>query len=178
MIRPPDKEAAVDDSCSVWRPPIVTAASRLCTRRKAPGRQRRLTPEQKARFVKRVKAGGLPGDGVSSLRGPRMRTILDREFGTTLSLNGISKLLNRHGLVCLRPRPRQPQQDPTATKAFKHRAFFVNRVRASRPRTKVRVWFQDEAALIQEAKRSHRSLRRAQVRFICNSRQVTRENHV
>jgi transposase len=61
-------------------------------KRKAPGRQRRLTPEQEARFVKRVKAGALPGDGVSSLRGPQMRTILDREFGKTFSLNGIAEV--------------------------------------------------------------------------------------
>ena len=38
--------------------------------------------------------------------------------------------------------------------------------------------YPDEAALIQEAKRSHRSLRRAQVRSICATRWVTRENQV
>jgi hypothetical protein len=38
--------------------------------------------------------------------------------------------------------------------------------------------YPDEAALIQEAKRSHRSLRRAQVRSICATRWVTREDQV
>jgi transposase len=38
--------------------------------------------------------------------------------------------------------------------------------------------YPDEAALIQEAKRSHRSLRRARVRSICATRWVTRENQV
>jgi|688.fasta_scaffold111801_7 transposase len=94
-------------------------------KRKAPGRQRRLTPEQEARFVKRVKAGALPRDGVASLRGPQMRMILEHEFGKTFSLNGIYKLLNRHGLVCLKPRPRHPRQDPAAAKAFKRRAPFL-----------------------------------------------------
>ncbi|MFN9369093.1 MAG: winged helix-turn-helix domain-containing protein [Planctomycetia bacterium] len=54
-----------------------------------------------------------------------MQGILDREFGKTFSLNGIYKLLNRHGLVCLKPRPRHPRQDPAAAKAFKRRAPFL-----------------------------------------------------
>ena len=93
--------------------------------RTAPGRERRLSPEQEARFVERVKAGVTPRDGVASLRGPQIQGILDREFGKTFSLNGIYKLLNRHGFVCLKPRPRHPAQDPAAAKAFKRRAPFL-----------------------------------------------------
>ena len=84
--------------------------------RTAPGRERRLSPEQEARFVERVKAGVTPRDGVASLRGPQIQGILDREFGKTFSLNGIYKLLNRHGFVCLKPRPRHPAQDPAAAR--------------------------------------------------------------
>ena len=65
------------------------------------------------------------GDGVASLRGPLIQGILDREFGTTFSLDGIYTLLNRHGFVCLKPRPRHPRQDPAAAKAFKRRAPVV-----------------------------------------------------
>ena len=93
--------------------------------RTAPGRQRRLSPEQEARFVQRVMAGATPRDGVASLRGPQIQGILARDFGTSFSLNGIYKLLNRHGFVCLKPRPRHPQQDPAAAKAFKRRAPFL-----------------------------------------------------
>ena len=93
--------------------------------RTAPGRQRRLSPEQETRFVERVKAGATPRDGVASLRGPQIQGILDREFGKTFSLNGIYKLLNRHGFVCLKPRPRHPRQGPAAAKAFKRRAPFL-----------------------------------------------------
>ena len=57
--------------------------------RTAPDRQRRLSPEQEARFVQRVKAGATPRDGVASLRGPQIQGILGREFGKTFSLNGI-----------------------------------------------------------------------------------------
>ena len=67
----------------------------------------------------------MPRHGVASLRGPQIQGILDREFGKTCSLNGISKLLNRHGFVCLKPRPRHPRQDLAAAKAFKHRAPFL-----------------------------------------------------
>jgi transposase len=93
--------------------------------RAAPGRQRRLTPEQEGRFIQRVKAGATPRDNVASLRGPQLQGILDREFGKTFSLAGIYKLLDRHGFVCLKPRPRHPQQDPAAAKAFKRRAPFL-----------------------------------------------------
>ena len=90
--------------------------------RTAPGRQRRLSPEQETRFVERVKAGATPRDGVASLRGPHIQGILDREFGKTFSLNGVYQLLKRHGFVCLEPRPRHPRQNPAAAKAFKRRA--------------------------------------------------------
>ena len=51
-----------------------------------------------------------------------LQGILDREFGKTFSLNGVYQLLKRHGFVCLEPRPRHPQQNPAAAKAFKRRA--------------------------------------------------------
>mgnify|MGYP006276363241 CR=1 FL=1 len=207
-------------------------------KRKAPGRHRRLTSEQEARFVWRVKAGVLPGDVASSPRGPQMRTILDREFGKTFSVNGIDELLNRHGRVCLKPCPRHPRQDPVAAKVLKRRPFFCEqssgfpaapersrRSQESRPprargdgagpsrlahreaaqvaktndaaffrRTPQRsilpnacgFWFRehdwsnrvypDEAALVQEAKRSGRKLSREQVRSNRATRWVTREN--
>ncbi|MFM9023941.1 MAG: winged helix-turn-helix domain-containing protein [Planctomycetaceae bacterium] len=45
-------------------------------------------------------AGATPRDGVALLRGPQIQGILDREFGKTFSLNGVYKLLKRHGFVC------------------------------------------------------------------------------
>jgi len=90
--------------------------------RTPPGRRPRLSPDQESRFVQRVKTGATPRDGVASLRGPQIQGILDREFGKTFSLNGVYRLLKRHGFVCLEPRPRHPQQNPAAAKAFKRRA--------------------------------------------------------
>lgn len=57
--------------------------------RTAPGRQRQLSPEQETRVIERVKAGVSPRDGFTSLRGPQIQGILDREFAKTFSLNGI-----------------------------------------------------------------------------------------
>lgn len=90
--------------------------------RTPPGRRPRLSPDQESRFVQRVKTGATPRDGVASLRGPQIQGILDREFGKTFSLSGVYRLLKRHGFVCLEPRPRHPQQNPAAAKAFKRRA--------------------------------------------------------
>lgn len=91
--------------------------------RTAPGRMRRLTPQQEPRLVERLKAGATPQDGVASLRGRQIQGILDREFGKAFSRNGIYKLLKRHGFVCLVPRPRPRRQDPAGAKAFKRRAL-------------------------------------------------------
>ena len=55
----------------------------------------------------------------------RLRSVLLVLLAKTLSLNGISKLLNRHSFVCLKPRPRDLRQDPAAAKAFKRRASIV-----------------------------------------------------
>jgi transposase len=90
--------------------------------RTAPGWKRRLSPEQEARSVQRVKAGASPRDGIASLRGPQIQGIPDRDFGKTFSLAGIYKLLKRSGFVCVEPRPRHPRQDPVAARAFKRRA--------------------------------------------------------
>lgn len=61
----------------------------------------------------------------ASLRRPQVQEILDREFGKTFSLPGIYKFLQWHGIVCLKPRPRQFRQDPAAPKVFKRRARFL-----------------------------------------------------
>jgi hypothetical protein len=79
-------------------------------------------PEREASFVRRVKAGTTPRDGVASLRGPPIPGIQAREFGKIYSRNGIYESLNRHGSVGLKPRPRHPRQDPAAAKAFKRSA--------------------------------------------------------
>lgn len=88
----------------------------------APGRVRRLTPEQEAQFIERVRRGATPADGVSALRGPKMRHILEEEFGVVHSLNAVYDILSRNGFSCLQPRPRHPKQDPADAKRFKRRA--------------------------------------------------------
>lgn len=88
----------------------------------APGRARRLAPEQEARFIERVRRGATPEDGVSALRGTQLRRILELEFGVPYSLNGVYAILHRNGFSCLMPRPRHPKQDPEAIAKFRRRA--------------------------------------------------------
>ena len=88
----------------------------------APGRARRLTKEQEARFIERVRRGATQDDGVSALRGPQLRHILEDEFGVEHSLTSVYEILARNGYSCLKPRPRHPKQDPADAKRFKRRA--------------------------------------------------------
>lgn len=90
----------------------------------APGRARRLTPEQEAQFIERVRRGATPADGVSSLRGPQLRHILEDEFGVAHSLNSVYNILARNGYSCLHPRPRHPKQDAADIARFKRRTPF------------------------------------------------------
>lgn len=183
--------------------------------RTAPGRTRRLTPEQEARLVERVKAGATPRDGVASLRGRQIQGILDREFGKAFSLTGIDKLLKRHGFVCLEPRPRHPR--PTVVRQHGRKSIWVfaaveqatgwsiaipyREVNTEttqaflppyspelNPVERLWHWFRehhwsnrtyaDEQALVAEAIRSHRTLRRRDIPSICRTRWVTPEDEV
>jgi len=119
--------------------------------RTPPGRRPRLSPEQQARFVQRVKAGGTPRDGVASLRGRGK----SGHFGSRVRQDVFAQ---RGVPTTQAPRIRVPRASAEASPAESGRSEgpqaarppFVNRVRASRPRTKLRVWFQDEARFGQE----------------------------
>lgn len=50
-------------------------------------------------------ARATPRDWIASLRGPWIQRTLAREVGKPFFLNGICKLLNRHGVVFRKPRP-------------------------------------------------------------------------
>ena len=84
-----------------------------------PGRPTRLPRERENDLRSRLDAGPRAGDGVCTLRGRDVRSILEREFGVTYSLQGVYDLLHRLGYSCLAPRPRHEQQDLAAQKTFK-----------------------------------------------------------
>jgi len=80
------------------------------------GSRPKLAPEAQARFIERFKAGPIPGAGADggrcTLRGKDAVRILAEEFGVNYSLNGVYKILHRHNLACLRPRPQHRHNDP------------------------------------------------------------------
>ena len=94
---------------------------------KSPGRPTKLPREREAAFKARLDAGPRPEDGVCSLRGKDVVSILEREFGVTYSLDGAYDLLERLGYSCLTPRPRHEKSDPAAVARFKEQAPLLSK---------------------------------------------------
>ena len=89
---------------------------------KSPGRPTKLPREREAELKARLDAGPRPEDGVCTLRGKDVVSILQREFGVRYSLDGAYDLLERLGYSCLTPRPRHEKNDPAAVAGFKEQA--------------------------------------------------------
>ena len=83
------------------------------------GRPARLKEQDHERFRTRIEAGAQPEDGVCSLRGSDIQRILEQEFATVYSLNGVYRLLHRLGYSSLAPRPRHAQAATERQDAFK-----------------------------------------------------------
>jgi transposase len=94
---------------------------------KSPGRPTKLPREREAELKARLDAGPRPEDGVCTLRGKDVVSILEREFGVKYSLDGAYDLLERLGYSCLTPRPRHERNDPAATAEFKEQAPFLSK---------------------------------------------------
>lgn len=83
------------------------------------GSKSKMTPDQQQAFLQRFQAGPTAADGgVCVLRGRDAQRIAQVEFGVKYSLNGLYKLLHRHGLSYLQPRPRHRKQDPEAQRQW------------------------------------------------------------
>lgn len=90
-----------------------------------PGRPTKLPRQREAELRARLDAGARPSDGVCTLRGKDVVTILEREFGVKYSLDGAYDLLERLGYSCLSPRPLHEKSDPAAIASFKSQAPFL-----------------------------------------------------
>ncbi len=93
------------------------------TRRK--GREPRLPRAREAELRARLDAGARVSDGVCTLRGRDVVSILEQEFGLKYSLGGAYDLLHRLGYSCLRPRPLHEKSDPAAIAEFKSQSPFL-----------------------------------------------------
>ena len=87
--------------------------------RKAPGRSRRLTPEQRAQLAGWVEDGPAPGDGVVRWRRIDLKRRIEESFGVTLHERTVGKHLTELGFVKISVRPQHPKADPDAQEAFK-----------------------------------------------------------
>jgi transposase len=87
-----------------------------------PGRPTKLPRQRETELMARLDAGPRPSDGVCTLRGKDVVTILEREFGVKYSLDGAYDLLERLGYSCLTPRPLHEKSDSAAITDFKDHA--------------------------------------------------------
>jgi transposase len=102
------------------------------------GSSPKLDPQAQTRFIERFKAGPVPGadGGRCTLRGKDAVRILAEEFGVNYSLNGAYKLLHRHHLACLRPRPQHRHNDPQLMQQWLDDAPLLSSASANRIKTK------------------------------------------
>jgi len=97
-------------------------------RRRPPGRRPpKLPAEKEHAFKQRMLTGPTSADGVCTLRGLDAQRILEQEFGTKYTLQGVYDLMHRLGLSCLVPRPRHRKNDPQVMKQWVESAPLLSR---------------------------------------------------
>ncbi len=98
------------------------------------GRPTFLDAEAAERLRARLDAGPTAEDAACTLRGPEVRSILDRKFGILYSLPAVYAPLHRLGDSCLDPRPRHAKADPGEAEEFKKSRRPPRRGRPGPPR--------------------------------------------
>ena len=84
------------------------------------GRQCRLSDSQLEKIRKRLREGAQPEDGVCSLRGRDIQSLLEKEFHVRYRRSSVYYLLHHQlGMSYLKPRPLHRKTDPEAQAAFK-----------------------------------------------------------
>ena len=88
--------------------------------RKAPGRQRRLEPEQQRELARCLENGPEPTqDGVARWRLVDLCALVERRFGVRYQERGMGKLVRALGFSRVSARPQHPRSDPAAQVEFK-----------------------------------------------------------
>lgn len=88
--------------------------------RKAPGRQRRLDPEQQQELARCLESGpDLAQDGVVRWRLADLCALVERRFGVRYQERGMGKLVRALGFSRVSARPQHPKSDPAAQAEFK-----------------------------------------------------------
>ena len=88
--------------------------------RKAPGAERRLTPEQLAALAEIVETGPDPAtDGVVRWRRIDLQAVIRERFGVSYHERSVSRLLHELGFSHISARPQHPEQDAGMLQTFK-----------------------------------------------------------
>ena len=88
--------------------------------RKAPGRQRRLEPEQQRELARCLENGPeLTQDGVARWRLVDLCALVERRYGVRYQERGMGKLVRALGFSRVSARPQHPRSDPAAQVEFK-----------------------------------------------------------
>ena len=88
--------------------------------RKAPGAERKLTPEQLTELSAVVETGPDPvTDGVVRWRRIDLQAVIHRRFGVSYHERSVSRLLHQLGFSHISPRPQHPRQKVEAIQAYK-----------------------------------------------------------
>lgn len=101
------------------------------TPKRQTGRKPKLDPERQRAFIQQFKQGPGEDEPLCTLRGKDAQRILAEHYGVAYSLNAVYHLLHRHGLSCLKPRPRHRKNDPKAMADFLERAPFLSKASAT-----------------------------------------------
>jgi transposase len=87
---------------------------------KAPGREPKLSAEQKKALRPIVEAGPDPDkDGVVRWRCVDLKRVIKERFDVDLDEVSVGRVLKELGFAHVSPRPRHPEQDPQVIAAFK-----------------------------------------------------------
>jgi len=100
------------------------------------GQPNKLTQEQQEEFEKIIIRGPLPEENLSRYRIQDLRKILKSQFDVEYSISGVTALVHRLDFSSIKPRPRHPQNDPKAIKAWKAKADRV--VKKEKKNAKIR----------------------------------------
>ena len=88
--------------------------------RKAPGRRRRLSPEQQQELTDCLENGpALTQDGVVRWRLVDLCALVERRFGIRYQERGMGKLVRALGFSRISARPQHPKSDPATQAEFK-----------------------------------------------------------
>lgn len=96
------------------------------------GQPKKLTEEQQEEFEQIIQRGPLPEEKLARYRAKDFQKIIKERFNAEYSLSGVKELLHRLGYSSIKPRPRNPKNDPEEMALWKRRApAFVEKVKKS-----------------------------------------------